>query len=98
MQIDQIIMQGFGMPMGPFRLNDLVGSDIGLHVGKNFVESFSERVRCLYIIHYKHNCVVRVCVRACVLVCVDIGLHVGKNFVESFSERVGGDLCISCFI
>jgi len=22
-----------------------VGSDIGLHVGKNFVESFSERVR-----------------------------------------------------
>lgn len=38
-------MGGFGMPMGPFRLNDLVGSDIGLHVGKNFVESFSERVR-----------------------------------------------------
>ena len=32
------------MPMGPFRLNDLVGSDIGYHVGKNFVESFSERV------------------------------------------------------
>ena len=31
--------------MGPFRLNDLVGSDIGLHVGKNFVEAFSERVR-----------------------------------------------------
>ena len=31
------------MPMGPFRLNDLVGSDIGLHVGKNFVESFAER-------------------------------------------------------
>jgi enoyl-CoA hydratase/3-hydroxyacyl-CoA dehydrogenase len=26
------------------RLNDLVGSDIGLHVGKNFVESFPERV------------------------------------------------------
>lgn len=32
------------MPMGPFRLNDLVGSDIGLHVGKNFVDSFAERV------------------------------------------------------
>ena len=30
--------------MGPFRLNDLVGSDIGLHVGKNFLESFPERV------------------------------------------------------
>ncbi len=27
-----------------FRLNDLVGSDIGLHVGKNFHESFPERV------------------------------------------------------
>jgi enoyl-CoA hydratase/3-hydroxyacyl-CoA dehydrogenase len=26
------------------RLNDLVGSDIGLHVGKNFVDSFPERV------------------------------------------------------
>lgn len=32
------------MPMGPFRLSDLVGSDIGLHVGKNFVDSFPERV------------------------------------------------------
>jgi hypothetical protein len=44
-QVDQIIAGKFGMPMGPFRLNDLVGSDIGLHVGKNFVESFGERVR-----------------------------------------------------
>ena len=44
-QVDQIIATTFGMPMGPFRLNDLVGSDIGLHVGKNFVEAFSERVR-----------------------------------------------------
>lgn len=26
------------------RLNDLVGSDIGLHVGKNFFDSFPERV------------------------------------------------------
>ena len=34
---------GFGMPMGPFRLSDLVGADIGLHVGKNVVESFGER-------------------------------------------------------
>lgn len=25
------------------RLNDLVGSDIGLHVGKNFLDSFPER-------------------------------------------------------
>jgi len=26
------------------RLSDLVGADIGLHVGKNFIESFSDRV------------------------------------------------------
>ena len=31
-------------------LNDLVGSDIGLHVGKNFVEAFSERVYISYLI------------------------------------------------
>jgi enoyl-CoA hydratase/3-hydroxyacyl-CoA dehydrogenase len=35
---------GFGMPMGPFRLSDLVGADVGLHVGSNFVEAFPERV------------------------------------------------------
>ncbi|KAL4446209.1 hypothetical protein ABPG77_003016 [Micractinium sp. CCAP 211/92] len=34
---------GFGMPMGPFRLSDLVGADVGLHVGKNILESFPER-------------------------------------------------------
>ena len=27
------------------RLSDLVGADIGLHVGKNFIESFSEERR-----------------------------------------------------
>jgi enoyl-CoA hydratase/3-hydroxyacyl-CoA dehydrogenase len=43
-QIDAAIAGGFGMPMGPFRLSDLVGSDIGLHVGKNFVDSFPQRV------------------------------------------------------
>eukprot|EP00195_Chlamydomonas_chlamydogama_P011374 CAMPEP_0202900968 /NCGR_PEP_ID=MMETSP1392-20130828/12462_1 /ASSEMBLY_ACC=CAM_ASM_000868 /TAXON_ID=225041 /ORGANISM="Chlamydomonas chlamydogama, Strain SAG 11-48b" /LENGTH=718 /DNA_ID=CAMNT_0049587441 /DNA_START=176 /DNA_END=2332 /DNA_ORIENTATION=+ len=42
--IDKAIAGKFGMPMGPFRLNDLVGSDVGLHVGKNFVDSFPERV------------------------------------------------------
>jgi len=41
-KIDKAIA-GFGMPMGPFRLSDLVGADIGLHVGKNFLESFPER-------------------------------------------------------
>jgi enoyl-CoA hydratase/3-hydroxyacyl-CoA dehydrogenase len=44
LQVDQAIFSGFGMPMGPFRLSDLVGADIGLHVGKNFVDSFPERV------------------------------------------------------
>ncbi|GLI69386.1 hypothetical protein VaNZ11_013987, partial [Volvox africanus] len=43
-RIDAVVAGKFGMPMGPFRLNDLVGSDIGLHVGANFVTSFSERV------------------------------------------------------
>jgi len=43
-QIDKAIAGKFGMPMGPFRLNDLVGSDVGLHVGKNFLDSFPERV------------------------------------------------------
>lgn len=27
----------------PRRLSDLVGADIGLHVGKNFLDSFPER-------------------------------------------------------
>lgn len=26
------------------RLSDLVGADIGLHVGKNYIEAFSDRV------------------------------------------------------
>jgi enoyl-CoA hydratase/3-hydroxyacyl-CoA dehydrogenase len=30
--------------MGPFRLSDLVGGDIGLHVGANFMTSFPDRV------------------------------------------------------
>ncbi|CAL5226791.1 g9652 [Coccomyxa viridis] len=42
-KIDKAILGGFGMPMGPFRLSDLVGADVGLHVGKNFLESFPER-------------------------------------------------------
>ncbi|BDA49067.1 Peroxisomal fatty acid beta-oxidation multifunctional protein [Coccomyxa sp. Obi] len=42
-KIDMAIYAGFGMPMGPFRLSDLVGADVGLHVGKNFLESFPER-------------------------------------------------------
>jgi 3-hydroxyacyl-CoA dehydrogenase/enoyl-CoA hydratase/carnithine racemase len=33
----------FGMPMGPFILNDLTGIDIGYHVAKNFEQSFGER-------------------------------------------------------
>ena len=29
----------FGMPMGPFRLADLVGMEVGVHVGKNFIKT-----------------------------------------------------------
>ncbi|KAG2441459.1 hypothetical protein HXX76_003081 [Chlamydomonas incerta] len=43
-RVDAAVAGRFGMPMGPFRLNDLVGSDIGLHVGANFVTSFPDRV------------------------------------------------------
>ena len=41
--VDKAVM-AFGMPMGPFRLSDLVGADVGLHVGQNFVQSFGDRV------------------------------------------------------
>ena len=34
----------FGMPMGPFRLGDLVGHDVGVHVGQNFIDDFPLRV------------------------------------------------------
>lgn len=40
----------FGMPMGPFRLNDLVGGDVGMHVGKNFLESYAERAYMSHLI------------------------------------------------
>lgn len=40
--VDKAVAQ-FGMPMGPFRLSDLVGADVGYHVGSNFLESFPER-------------------------------------------------------
>ena len=41
--IDKLVKGLFGMPMGPFRLSDLVGGDVGLNVGKSYVESFPER-------------------------------------------------------
>lgn len=50
----------------PARLSDLVGADIGLHVGKNFLESFSERCYPARIIQ----------VRWCV--CCE-GLHAGAS-------------------
>jgi enoyl-CoA hydratase/3-hydroxyacyl-CoA dehydrogenase len=43
-RIDAVIARQFGMPMGPFRLSDLVGADIGAHVGANIVETWPERV------------------------------------------------------
>jgi enoyl-CoA hydratase/3-hydroxyacyl-CoA dehydrogenase len=42
--IDGVISSQFGMPMGPFRLSDLVGGDVGVHVGANIVDSFPDRV------------------------------------------------------
>ena len=43
-RIDAVIAKRFGMPMGPFRLSDLVGADVGAHVGANVVETWPERV------------------------------------------------------
>ncbi|KAI5446416.1 peroxisomal fatty acid beta-oxidation multifunctional protein MFP2 isoform X2 [Lathyrus oleraceus] len=41
-QIDKAITK-FGMPMGPFRLADLVGFGVGIATGMQFIENFPER-------------------------------------------------------
>uniref|UniRef100_A0A0D6R3F0 Uncharacterized protein n=1 Tax=Araucaria cunninghamii TaxID=56994 RepID=A0A0D6R3F0_ARACU len=41
-RIDRVITS-FGMPMGPFRLSDLVGYEVGIEVGKQFVSAFPDR-------------------------------------------------------
>ncbi|GBG75233.1 hypothetical protein CBR_g19869 [Chara braunii] len=41
-RIDKVIA-GFGMPMGPFRLADLVGMQVSLAVGQQFKNAYSER-------------------------------------------------------
>ncbi|XP_050217152.1 glyoxysomal fatty acid beta-oxidation multifunctional protein MFP-a [Mercurialis annua] len=41
-QIDRAITK-FGMPMGPFRLVDLVGFGVGVATGMQFIENFPER-------------------------------------------------------
>ncbi|KAF5752194.1 glyoxysomal fatty acid beta-oxidation multifunctional protein MFP-a [Tripterygium wilfordii] len=41
-QIDKVITK-FGMPMGPFRLIDLVGFGVGIATGMQFVQNFPER-------------------------------------------------------
>ncbi|XP_059647782.1 glyoxysomal fatty acid beta-oxidation multifunctional protein MFP-a [Cornus florida] len=41
-QIDKVITK-FGMPMGPFRLCDLVGFGVAIATGMQFVENFPER-------------------------------------------------------
>ncbi|CAI5528897.1 unnamed protein product, partial [Closterium sp. Naga37s-1] len=41
-RIDRVI-KAFGMPMGPFRLADLVGMQVGQAVGTQFVTAFPER-------------------------------------------------------
>lgn len=46
-RIDNVI-KSWGMPMGPFRLTDLVGFGVGVAVGAQFVNSFPDRV---YVSH-----------------------------------------------
>ncbi|KAK8671150.1 hypothetical protein V6N13_037755 [Hibiscus sabdariffa] len=41
-RIDRVITK-FGMPMGPFRLADLVGFGVGIATGMQFIENFPER-------------------------------------------------------
>ncbi|CAJ1940990.1 unnamed protein product [Sphenostylis stenocarpa] len=41
-QIDKVISK-FGMPMGPFRLVDLVGFGVAIATGMQFIENFPER-------------------------------------------------------
>ncbi|XP_027329967.1 peroxisomal fatty acid beta-oxidation multifunctional protein MFP2 isoform X1 [Abrus precatorius] len=41
-QIDKVITK-FGMPMGPFRLADLVGFGVAIATGMQFIENFPER-------------------------------------------------------
>ncbi|XP_014507269.1 peroxisomal fatty acid beta-oxidation multifunctional protein MFP2 [Vigna radiata var. radiata] len=41
-QIDKVI-SNFGMPMGPFRLVDLVGFGVAIATGMQFIENFPER-------------------------------------------------------
>lgn len=42
-RIDRIVTN-FGMPMGPFRLADLVGFEVGVDSGMTYIEAFPERV------------------------------------------------------
>ncbi|KAI5059208.1 hypothetical protein GOP47_0025527 [Adiantum capillus-veneris] len=42
-RIDRIVA-GFGMPMGPFRLADLVGFEVGLASGMTYLEVYPDRV------------------------------------------------------
>ncbi|WP_345978168.1 3-hydroxyacyl-CoA dehydrogenase NAD-binding domain-containing protein [Sulfurimonas sp. HSL3-7] len=44
-KIDRVLL-AFGMPMGPFRLADEVGLDVGYKVAKILEEGYGERIRC----------------------------------------------------
>ena len=43
--VDRYFTHKFGMPMGPFRLMDEVGLDVGMKVLKIFKEAFGERIQ-----------------------------------------------------
>lgn len=49
-RIDKVI-KAFGMPMGPLRLADLVGIEVGVHVGGQFVQNFSDRTYASELMH-----------------------------------------------
>ena len=73
------------MPMGPFRLNDLVGSDIGLHVGANFVEAFPERVYASQLIPLLNEA-------------KRLGEKTGAGFYKVCALVWGGEVCCVCCV
>jgi 3-hydroxyacyl-CoA dehydrogenase/enoyl-CoA hydratase/3-hydroxybutyryl-CoA epimerase len=50
-KLDRIFTHEFGMPMGPCRLMDEVGLDVGMKVLKIFKQSFGDRIEASKLVH-----------------------------------------------
>ncbi len=38
------VLQAFGLPMGAFRLTDMIGVEVSTHVAQNFIDRYAHRV------------------------------------------------------